>query len=64
MTPRRPTPEALAAKCAPAPERDDRMRAEHHAAAESSGLPGVKRHRGRVLPDWAPERWEVEHEGA
>ena len=41
-------------------ELADAMTVEHHAAADTSGLPGVKRHRGHVLPDWAPERWEVE----
>ena len=68
MTRRRPSPEELAAKYAPAPreryapdtERADRMTAEHHAAADRSGLPGVRRHKGNVLPDGAPERWEFD----
>lgn len=55
----RPTPDDLAAKYAPAPEHDDLMRAEHHAAADRSGLPQPPRHRGVTLPDGAPERWEV-----
>jgi len=32
--------------------------AEHHAAADRSGLPQPPRHRGVTLPDGAPERWE------
>lgn len=42
-------------------ERADAETAEYHAAAERSGLPGLPRHHGAVLPDWAPERWEVGH---
>lgn len=37
--------------------------AEHHAAADRSGLPQPRRHRGVTLPDGAPERWEVAGDG-
>ena len=69
MRPRRPSPEELAAKYAPAPtprrhpdrsEHADAMTCEHRAAADRSGLPQPPRHRGVTLPDGAPERWEVE----
>lgn len=41
------------------PEHADAMTAEYHAAADRSGLPQPRRHRGVTLPDGAPERWEV-----
>lgn len=40
-------------------EHHDRMAAEHHAACDRSGLPDLRWHRGRVLPDNAPDAWEV-----
>ena len=62
MMRRRPSPEELAAKYAPAPDTEhaDRTTAEFHAATDRTGLPQPPRHRGVTLPDNAPDAWELE----